>query len=1185
VDTKTLAAGNDTFDATNLTFGSNDIIDGAAGSDTLNITNNGTAALTLPAAVVSNVETINVRNLASTSLASGSAEVSTVTVGALKSGQTITVAGQTLLATADLSEAAVATALATADVADTNETGTGWVLSGNLTTGYAKAAGTNADQVKYTASTVGDKADLTITGNAVSNIKSAQIITYGGIAENAETHSLKINGTSVSFTTDGSGTIAEIATGMAAAINGTMGRSIATAVGTTVQIVSDSVVTIGDFAESSATAALTEAVALAPSKQTIAVTAATASATATMSFVINGTTVTTGAVGADATTAAAAIVAAINTYYGAAIASNSTNTVTWDSGKVGLAFGAPVASAGTYTYAITDVTASGGLLSTDAPVISITNGTAETAAATYATTVDATKFANATTFNSDLSTANVIVSNVATGQVVGMKGNGTVATGGLDATYGSTVTAATVNLTGGTNGGAVALTAAAATTVSLTSTGAPLTSTGLTGTNTVASLNIGGTTTSTLNIVADSNLTTGTGAVTLTAKTLNVSGAATSVVLDSDTALSASNLTTIDASGMTVGGVTLGLVAGITSFKGGQGADTVTTAGIATGSVVDAGVGGDTLIIGSAGDVDTAAEGARYLSFETVRAASGSYDASLVSSATAIQMTGAGTLSNLNATQAGNVQIRTSGQYTASLITETGTSDVLTMKLGTGSSSSAATSITTGLTANGFETINLATNHGSTAATGSDRTSTIAAFTADSVTAINLTGSAFTITNPATTKKVTIDASALVGNGATTPVGLTVNSTGNLVNGSTVIGSAVRDSYTIAAEGSTFNGGAGDDQFVIVSTGPAALTAADGVTDLVLDGGANSTSTTTGKDVLEFADSTITDDLTLTDANFTKISGMESLKLSNTGSLSLTTGSAFNATFADGVKITTGALVDAKTFTLNGGLSTTAIDLTVDGALLVGNAATEDITIRTGTANDKVTFTGTVFVGAAAGDGATITVATGDGDDTISVTTGTIIDDSDNQAIIITGGKGKDTITMVKVNGGDTGAAGSQVHLGNAQIIMADGDSTTGNYDVIVGFDAGATTDIADNLDFAGSSNAVSAFSNSTDFGTILTHSISNGVVTFDDIANFTTALIITSSNLSDVLGYLAANTANNGVVAFTFDSDNNGSAESTLVYHNGDTGATDSLVMLKDVVLTGLSTAINETSGYAQIS
>jgi hypothetical protein len=201
------------------------------------------------------------------------------------------------------------------------------------------------------------------------------------------------------------------------------------------------------------------------------------------------------------------------------------------------------------------------------------------------------------------------------------------------------------------------------------------------------------------------------------------------------------------------------------------------------------------------------------------------------------------------------------------------------------------------------------------------------------------------------------------------------------------------------------------------------------------------------------------------------------------------------------------------------------------------------------------------------------------------VTVGTIADDADNQAIIITGGKGKDTITLVKVNGGDTGTAGSQTHLGNAQIIMADGDSTTDNYDVIVGFDAGATTDVADNLDFAGSSNAVSAFSNSTDFGAILSHSITDGVVTFDDIANFTTALVINSSNLADVLGYLAANTANSGVVAFTFDSDNNGSAESTLVYHNGATGASDSLVMLKDVVLLGVSTAINETSGFAQIS
>ena len=346
------------------------------------------------------------------------------------------------------------------------------------------------------------------------------------------------------------------------------------------------------------------------------------------------------------------------------------------------------------------------------------------------------------------------ITGVAKDQSVGMKGNGTVAIGGLDATYGATVAAATINLTGGTNGGAIAVTANGANTVTLNSNSAPNTTDGKAGTNTIASLNIGGTSTSTLNIVAESSLSTGTGSVTLAAKTLNITGGATSVVLDSDSALNASNLTTIDASGMSAGGVTLGLTTGITSFKGGAGADTVTTAAIGTTAVVDAGDGNDTLIIGSASDLDTATEGARYKNFETVRAASGSYDASLVGSATAIQLTGAGTLSNLNATQAGNVQIRTSGAYTMSLINDSGTADVLSLKLGTGSSTSAATSITTGLTANGFETINLATNHGATAATGSDRTSTVAAFTADKVTAINLAGSAFSLQNIATTKAI-----------------------------------------------------------------------------------------------------------------------------------------------------------------------------------------------------------------------------------------------------------------------------------------------------------------------------------------------------------------------------------------------------------------------------------------------
>ena len=106
---------------------------------------------------------------------------------------------------------------------------------------------------------------------------------------------------------------------------------------------------------------------------------------------------------------------------------------------------------------------------------------------------------------------------------------------------------------------------------------------------------------------------------------------------------------------------------------------------------------------------------------------------------------------------------------------------------------------------------------------------------------------------------------------------------------------------------------------------------------------------------------------------------------------------------------------------------------------------------------------------------------------------------------------------------------------------------------------------MADELDFAGTA-AIGTLATSTDYGTILSHSISAGIASFDDASAYATALIINSTNLADVVGYLAANTATNDVVAFLYDSDSNGSADATMVYHNG---ATDSLVQL-----TGITTA-----------
>ena len=76
------------------------------------------------------------------------------------------------------------------------------------------------------------------------------------------------------------------------------------------------------------------------------------------------------------------------------------------------------------------------------------------------------------------------------------------------------------------------------------------------------------------------------------------------------------------------------------------------------------------------------------------------------------------------------------------------------------------------------------------------------------------------------------------------------------------------------------------------------------------------------------------------------------------------------------------------------------------------------------------------------------------------------------------------------------------------------------------------------------------------------------GLVTFDDIGTFATALVISSANLADVVGYLNTNLAVDGTVMFAYDSDNNGANDATVVYHQGSslTTVVDDMVMLVGV-------------------
>jgi len=756
------------------------------------------------------------------------------------------------------------------------------------------------------------------------------------------------------------------------------------------------------------------------------------------------------------------------------------------------------------------------------------DGTVGTHAATFASRAGVTKVE--ATGNS-----NVTVTGLATGATVEMVGDGSTVNGILSFAYGTATAAQTINVSGGTLSSGVAnITATASTGV------------------TTATINSTGAANKVDIILLDS-----AGANTLTSLTLNATTGLTGVLTAADysttTALTvtgagavsigaAGNFKTVDASANS-GGLTMTADTITTSFVGSTGNDVITSAATTstTAGIIDAGDGTDTLIVANVNQVDTAAEGAEYANFETLRMA-GTLDVSHVASAmTALQLTGTSTLTNVTAALAADTTVRADAGATGiALASAGGTSDVLTLKMGTGAAdASEATDFTGTLTVNGFETLNIQTNQGTTASTDALKTSTFTALAADSVTAINLTGHAVTITNAATTKATTIDGSALTGI-------LTIG--GNIITGSTVTGGAGKDVFTAGtANGSTYIGGANDDKL----TATVGQMAATGSGDTVFTGGAGT------KDNLTIS----TAAATLTDNHFTNVTGAEQLTTAGTGNTSITTGGSFKAGFTDGVTITTGALIDTATYTFAGGLYDKDTTITVSAGLAKGNAGGEDITVTTGSGSDTVTIeTDDTFVGQA-GDTGTIAVVTAAGDDTIVFDYGNLAVTTNSQIATIDAGTGADTITKGTNADNSTSATAATIYTINA----GDSLTTAAGHDTITGFEFADGINQSDVLQFDGTT-AVGTLGTSTDAGVILSHSITAGVATFDDAAVHATALVISDSNLTDVISYVDTNSNNNGVIAFLFDSTGNGANDATMIYHNAAGSAVNSLVQLSGV-------------------
>ena len=661
-----------------------------------------------------------------------------------------------------------------------------------------------------------------------------------------------------------------------------------------------------------------------------------------------------------------------------------------------------------------------------------------------------------------------------------------------------------------------------------------------------------------VNIDAAVALETNDVATTSAAATLTITGAGKVDVGALDV-----GFTTVNAAGNSGG-----IVAAIgtndqTVLTGSAGNDVITastTDALASADklAVNAGAGTDTLVIAAAADVNTAADAARYTGFETVRV-TGDLDMSLIAGVTAIEVSsGGGVYTKMTAAQLGDITFLADNTTSTTFTLETaaGTTDVANIKLASATATLNVDVI--GVSVVGVETVNVIASTGTN--TSGDSDFGFLADSADSVKAVNISGSADVdlniVANTFDVVAATIDASGLTGTGHLEITG------GVLFNGSKVIGSDNADTIAISSTtGTTYESGKGDDAF----TGSLADLVQTGSADNKINGGE-------GTDKITLDDTTTT----LTDNHFMGLSNVETLALSNTvGDAVITTGAGFNTAFASGITITTGTMAVAKDLDFNGGLATVDIKLTVDATSVIGDA-TDVNAIDTGSGNDTVTFTGDdTYVGAAGAVAqGTITINTNAGDDTISVTIGTLETDANTtggQAITITGGTGADTITKVGVNGDDA--------LGVAHFVIADGDSLAASYDKIVGFDASTATTFSDALDFG--TVAIGTVSTHNDFGTIASSSTTAGVVTFDDAAGFATALVIDSSNLADVLGYLNANTAAGDTVAFAFDKNADGTNDSTMVWNNS---ASDSLVLLDGT--TGIDSLIttNASAGDGDV-
>jgi hypothetical protein len=487
--------------------------------------------------------------------------------------------------------------------------------------------------------------------------------------------------------------------------------------------------------------------------------------------------------------------------------------------------------AGTDTFSITADTSGAGIAMPAATVSNIENYLIRNASG-QTLTFNTSLVTGETLITSDRSANALTLTNVAAGTIIEQRGNEVTTNGALTATYVAAATAGALNITNGTTAGAIAVNGAGLTDLTINSTGAD---------NTVGAVSTTGDPTSvTINAAVDLTATSLVVASNTGAQSLTITGAGDVSIGTFDT-----DFATITTTGFT-GGLTATLSGtAATALTGGSGSDVITTSGTGQTGTISGGEGSDTLVLATAAAIDTAAEGAVYTDFETLRVANNaSIDMDLMtgSTITGIQLTdgaAATAITDMNATQAANVTVRAindTATFGVKGATTVGSNDSLTITASDGDAI-ANEDLTGGIatvgadyTVAGVETITIvATDQFDADAlaniSGMTRLNIEGAGTVNVITGAVTMGTNGFIDASGATGAVTLVATALATNAYayTGSSGIDTH-TDNVVGGVVIDTGAGNDIVTITAKTagaatSNYTGGAGQDDFIVGATG------------------------------------------------------------------------------------------------------------------------------------------------------------------------------------------------------------------------------------------------------------------------------------------------------------------------------------------------------------------------------